>query len=205
MKHRETILKVALKAPVPGFFDYLVPRQSDRVPMAGQRVRVPFGRSSRVGVIAEIADHTDVPRDRLRHADEILDTAPLLDSELLHLLSWACTYYHHPPGDVFLAALPAALRKGAEVKTPVEIRWRVTDAGNGLDIEPLQKRAPVQAKIMAALLAAKEALAPEQLREINSSWQRICTQLQDKGYVEAITVNTETAAAPPTATAPDSI
>ena len=35
-----------------------------------------------------------------------------LTPELLELLQWTASYYHHAPGEVFAAALPAALRAG---------------------------------------------------------------------------------------------
>ena len=38
--------------------------------------------------------------------------SPLFAPELLELLQWTSSYYHHPPGEVIAAALPAALRVG---------------------------------------------------------------------------------------------
>ncbi|MEZ5477560.1 MAG: hypothetical protein R3E95_08780 [Thiolinea sp.] len=43
---------------------------------------------------------------------KVLDTQPLFDAVTLQLLSWAASYYHHPPGEVVFAALPVALRNG---------------------------------------------------------------------------------------------
>ena len=49
----ETVLQVALPLPLPREFDYRPPPGSLPQPdWVGRRVRVPFGRQERVGVVA---------------------------------------------------------------------------------------------------------------------------------------------------------
>jgi len=108
----QCILRVALPGPLRGFFDYLPPADAD--PGAcepGRRVLVPFGRSSRIGVIVACPRETGIPQERLKAAEAILDQAALLDRQHLEFLQWSAGYYHHPAGEVIGAALPLRLRK----------------------------------------------------------------------------------------------
>ena len=108
----QSILRVALPGPLRGFFDYLPPADAD--PGAcepGRRVLVPFGRSSRIGVIVACPREPGIPQERLKAAEAILDQAALLDRQHLEFLQWSAGYYHHPAGEVIGAALPLRLRK----------------------------------------------------------------------------------------------
>ena len=114
------ILRIALDTPLRRLFDYLAPADvagADLIP--GKRIRVPFGRRRLTGMLMEVAERSAVPPHKLKPALEILDTEPLLDSNLLGFLEWAAEYYHHPIGEVIAAALPLSLRSGRPAE-PVE-------------------------------------------------------------------------------------
>ena len=87
------ILKVAIDAPLRHLFDYL-PHFNQPPPAPGCRVRVPFGRRGRVGLVVAHADHAEVPDSQLRHIHEAIDDEPLLGAPLLELLRRAADYYH---------------------------------------------------------------------------------------------------------------
>jgi primosomal protein N' (replication factor Y) len=106
----DPIWRVAVRSPVRGLFDYLAPAMETR-PAAGLRVRVPFGRASRIGILMETAPRPAVEAARLKRIDQVIDREPVLPDELLRLLRWAADYYHHPLGEVVLGALPGGLRK----------------------------------------------------------------------------------------------
>lgn len=100
---------VALPGPLSRLFSYRVP--DGLRPAPGVRVRVPFGRGQRVGVLWS-PDSVE-PEVSLKSVDALLDDAPLLDEALLACIAWAAGYYHYPLGEAVLAAFPPALRKGA--------------------------------------------------------------------------------------------
>ena len=58
------VLRVALDLPLHRLFDYSV--ESASAADIGLRVRVPFGRGERIGVIAEVADGSDWPVAQLK-------------------------------------------------------------------------------------------------------------------------------------------
>jgi primosomal protein N' (replication factor Y) len=109
------LLRVAVPAPLHRLFDYLPPKQATpQAYLPGMRVRVPFGRTHKIGVIIELAEQSDVPVEKLRTIAEILDEQPLLSPQDLAFLQWVAGYYHHPIGEVVVAALPLRLRKQAQ-------------------------------------------------------------------------------------------
>ena len=105
------VLQVAINAPLSRLFDYLPPADgksgTKELLEPGSRVIVPFGRQQQTGVIVAHADHSDLPRSRLRRAISALDPAPLFGAADLWLLRFASDYYHHSIGEVVAAALPA--------------------------------------------------------------------------------------------------
>jgi primosomal protein N' (replication factor Y) len=123
-----TILRVAVPVPLADTFDYAWEGEGP-APAPGCRVRVPFGRSRRIGVIMGAAAESDVPLARLKAVLAVLDDAPIVGTELLETLRWAADYYHHPIGEVVRHAVPGLLRKGRAALPPVERVWRLTPAG----------------------------------------------------------------------------
>ena len=115
--------RVAVPSPLRRAFDYLPPKVDALAAQPGTRIRIPFGARKVTGVILDIVTETDVPPAKLRHADSVLDAAPLFSPELLALLRWAADYYQCPIGEVFAAALPARLRAGESIEAAQE-RWR---------------------------------------------------------------------------------
>ncbi len=182
------ILQVAINAPVMVPFDYLLPEKTGPEPRPGQRVRVPLGKNgSRVGVLIGTRQSSPVPMHRLRRALEIMDSEPVLDSDLMALLSWAAGYYQHPPGEVFAAALPVALRQGkaATGTEPADagLSWVITAAGRAVDIVALRKKAPAQAQILEQAGQKADGLSKGELRKITAAWSRVTNILLDRGWL----------------------
>lgn len=189
MRKPGVILQVAINTPLNQLFDYRAP-DGDTAAQPGQRVRVPFGKREQVGIVVAVTDSTDIPADRLRAATEILDPAPLLDRELLQLLQWSAGYYQQAPGEAFAAALPALLRRGDPAIPAQRSLWSATPAGHAVNLDELAVRAPVQARLLAALRSADQ-LDAAVLGSLHDSWRRILATLAEKSWVHAITVALE--------------
>ncbi len=184
MADAASILQVALDTPLMRLFDYLPPIGAGPRPQAGQRVRVPFGRSERIGVIAALAAGSELPRNKLRRVTAVLDAEPLLDEPLRALVDWTASYYHHPIGEVYAAALPRLLRQGRDRAQP-EQRWFASAEGLSCELDTLMRRAPVQARILAALRESERGLAPGELDLGRDSWRRGIRALQEKHLAES--------------------
>jgi primosomal protein N' (replication factor Y) len=116
------ILRLALPTPLRRLFDYLPPQGHDNTAfILGARVKVPFGSRTLVGILIEVDTQTTVTPEKLKRADEVLDDAPILTSDIYALCEWAAGYYHYPLGEVLASALPVALRKGKSAVTKKKI------------------------------------------------------------------------------------
>jgi primosomal protein N' (replication factor Y) len=176
------ILAVAIDAPLRRLFDYRAPAQTDAAELRpGQRVWVPFGRRKAVGVIVELRDQTDVPAARLKSALAIIDDEPVLDPVLLDLLRWSAEYYRHPPGEVIAAALPVALRSGADANATAE-RWTLSTAAHTGSAEPIGARAS-KLRAVADLLAAQGSAGAAELAALSTRWRDHVRELEKRGWV----------------------
>jgi primosomal protein N' (replication factor Y) (superfamily II helicase) len=188
----ETIICVVVDAPVAHGFDYLLPTGVDAARLTpGVRVRVPFGRRERVGVLVAVQEGSRQPAGKLRRAYAVLDEVPVLDGEMLALLTWTASYYQHPLGQVIAAALPVALRAGADARA-TEVRWRATVAGAGIDLETLRRRAARQADVLARVRGAPEGLTARTLAESGGASVRpALAALAEKGWVERAVIDAQ--------------
>ncbi len=115
----QKLISVALDLPISKLFDYYSNNSNARV---GSRVKVPFGASTRIGLIVEI-NKLETKKDtyKVKSIHELLDEIPILSSELLKTSKWAAAYYHYPIGQVLFNSMSPIHRKGkAEPKKRVK-------------------------------------------------------------------------------------
>jgi primosomal protein N' (replication factor Y) len=191
------LVRVAIPVPLTEAFDYVVAPAAP-VPRPGARVRVPFGRGERIGIVVEHPQTTTLPRVKLKEVVAVLDAEPAIGPELLGTLRWAADYYHHPLGAVLSHALPALLRDGRPIDEPPEPCWRLTTLGRDLDLDRLARRARREAQAIAALragAATRNALAEHSVAKATID------RLAAKGLIEAAPPNAPPSArrSPPTA------
>jgi primosomal protein N' (replication factor Y) len=101
-------MRVALDVPLATLFDYAIP--DDLAIGAGDRVVVPFGTRSRVGVAVEEAGASAIPEAKLKPVSRVLDDAPRLSAHWLELMRFLAAYYQRPLGETVIGALPPRLR-----------------------------------------------------------------------------------------------
>ncbi len=180
----DLVLRIAVSAPLHSIFDYLPPRGVDGAGLKpGVRLRVPFGRGERMGLLLEQVADSRLERGRLKRVLEVIDREPLLGSEDLYLLKWAASYYQHPLGEVMNAALPTRLRKGRPVAGPERPGWRLTPLG----LEQLPghlARAPRQADILEALREASGGLSQEAIYACCGECRAVLRTLEKKGWLQ---------------------
>jgi primosomal protein N' (replication factor Y) len=188
------IFRVALDTPLRRLFDYLPPADSPAPVYVGARVRVPFGRQRRIGVIAAAADTSEVPAARLKPILEVLDANPVIEVGLQQLLNWGAEYYHHPLGEVLASALPRALRLGGSALAREE-RWLLTETGAAATAAGEPRRAPRQRALLALLRERGEASAAV-LDEHLGTWRDAARALAARGCISSIEVELARTPAP---------
>jgi primosomal protein N' (replication factor Y) len=164
------ILRLAVDVPLRRLFDYRPPPgvAASSLP-PGVRLWVPFGRRRVVGILVETRETSDVPAAKLRAAIAVIDEEPILDPPLLELLRWSADYYHHPPGEVMAAALPAPLRAGTSAQG-VEERWALTAAARAGELPPLSPRAE-RLRELVEILGAHAATDAAALAARSPRWR----------------------------------
>ena len=146
----DAILRLALPSPLRRLFDYRAPAGVLRAQLhPGMRLRVPFGRREMIGILVEVADHSEVPAEKLKPALALLDPTPPLPPALFKLCLWTAQYYQHSLGDTLSWALPVLLRQGELAEARQERFWSIAP-GARLD-DPRIARAPRQREALATL------------------------------------------------------
>ena len=187
------ILHIAVPSPLPQGFDYLPPKSlsSSLNIQPGMRARIPFGRSQTVGTIIDIKTHSDVDKSKLKHANTILDEAPVLPQDILNLGVWASRYYHYPIGEVFDSILPPALRQGKPAQLACEVLWQLTDEGRAVELDSL-KRAPRQQQLLGLFLQHEQGIADNLFLSQFAELRPTLTTLEKKSWL----IKTEIAPSP---------
>lgn len=179
------IARLAIATPLRRLFDYLPPKGEHPALQPGMRVKVPFGRQQKIGLVISLHETSDVSANKLRTISEVIDEQPLLEADHLSWLDWINNYYHHSLGDTVFSALPTLLRQGNPAETKTISLWHLTDAGRELSIEQL-KRAPKQASLLTVLQAHPDGQSSAQLDEKVEAWRPSMKKLVEKGWVEEL-------------------
>ncbi len=117
-----------LPVPLYGLFTYAIPPQMEGVAQRGMRALVPFGRNkNHVGIIARIHDQKPEGYE-VKELAQLLDAQPILLDSQLRLWDWIADYYMSPIGEVYKAAMPAALKVEEGYKPKTETYIRLTQA-----------------------------------------------------------------------------
>ncbi|MEY2357111.1 primosomal protein N' [Lysinibacillus capsici] len=91
-------------------FDYQVPVEWISVIELGSRVKVPFGPRNVLGFVVGLKKETDVPLNKLKAINQILDMEPVLTEEMLRMAKWLKNNTICYEIDALQVMLPSALR-----------------------------------------------------------------------------------------------
>ena len=132
--------------PVRKSFHYLPPKSFPEDTRPGCRIKVPFGNKTLTGILIDYSSKTITDEAKLKRAEELLDSSPILPKGVFELCVWARQYYHHPVGEVLAAAIPSLLRKGHSSIMEIE-QFFLTMEGQNLEADSL-RNAPRQKEVI---------------------------------------------------------
>jgi primosomal protein N' (replication factor Y) len=167
-------LDIAVPTPLRRSFHYLPPPDFPANIQPGSRIRVPFRNKKVTGILLGYVDSITTDKHKIKPAEELLDTAPIVPETLCKLCIWAADYYHHPIGEVFAAALPNLLRRG---DSPEDLQFVLTARGRETELKP---RAHRQRAMIDLLSQNPQGLSRDELGEFSSA---IIHSLIDKELV----------------------
>lgn len=183
MNATSKVVAVAVPAPLYQTYDYqLAPQdpgkndQQER--LIGRRVAVEFGHRGLIGIIVEVREEAHHDQSALKTAQLFKDEEPVFSKDMLATLLWASTYYCHPLGECFHAALPSMARKKATLPTLRVRKWHRTP-------KPFEGRANAthQKQILDLVASHRDGIWEDALRLIKASPGQL-KLLEQKGYLE---------------------
>lgn len=176
------LVRVALPVPLARYFDYLLPPNLPTESVVkGARIVVPFGSQSKIGVVVGFPLESDVPPEKLKTVQSLLDSQPLFDDEIWQLLNWAAEYYHAPFGEVLQSALPVKLRQGDSPERTAPTLFQLTEQGkNALASGGLKGAKKQQALLLE--LSANANFFEKHTACSPAVWKA----LLDKQYIQAV-------------------
>jgi len=189
MTRRPQIARVAIPVPLHKTFDYRVPAHLSNL-KSGSRVRVPFGKASKIGLVLTLGNSSDISHSKLREIAQGIDEEPVMSERQMALLTWASDYYHYPIGEVFAAVVPAVIRQGKPSQLQAVHLWSLTEKGRGVDLK-LLGRAVRQRRLLKIIQDARYPVSDSDIAALGvENWKQILKRLQDRGWVQS-SVDTE--------------
>jgi primosomal protein N' (replication factor Y) len=174
---------VSLPVPLDQPFTYSLPTTLRHRVQPGSRLIVPFGTRKLTGVILRC--HDDPPQVAARDALRLLDSEPVLGSELLALGRWIAGYYCAPLGEVLRGMLPlsAEIRRGKV--------WSLTDAGRDAARQLLFDSSPDDPVTQVLRMLEKRPLNAAYLAKTLPLAEKAIKSLERKGFIVAEQVETD--------------
>ena len=174
------IARVLLPIPTDHPFDFSVPGQLQTEIAVGKRVMVRFHGREAVGLVSELAEHSEHPGA----LEPVLSVkpGPSLTPRALSFCLDTAAYYMSPPGPFVNRILPRTL----SVKRRRLLRTVGGLAQVAANIQSLSKRAPRQAEVLRFLLAAGGPVAETELKRSLKTSASVINRLLELGFVEEV-------------------
>ncbi len=174
-------VRVAVPVHLYDTFDYTLTKAQYERAQVGSRVAISFGRQNLIGIITEKVDPQEsfTGHFQLKAISELLDDEPILDEQVLNLLTWSAQYYQFPIGEVMQTALPALLRQGKPMDVLFHL-WKIIPCDNA---EALLKRL-IKQQDAYQILKLHPAGTTENILNLSGVETATLKALQKKGLVD---------------------
>ncbi len=121
------VANVVFGLPINKVFNYYLPDGVENSPL-GVRVRAPFNNKEEIGYLIGVEE---IQMQGLKKIVEIIDKEPILDKDILELISWMAKHYFSSQGECIEASIPPLLRKGrSSIKPRLEYEIKPDESFN---------------------------------------------------------------------------
>lgn len=174
-------VRVAVPVHLYDTFDYTLTKAQYERAQVGSRVAISFGRQNLIGIITEKVDPQEsfTGHFQLKAISELLDDEPILDEQVLNLLTWSAQYYQFPIGEVMQTALPALLRQGKPMDVLFHL-WKIIPCDNA---EALLKRS-IKQQDAYQILKLHPTGTTENILNLSGVETATLKALQKKGLID---------------------
>ncbi|OUC60348.1 primosomal protein N` [Acinetobacter seifertii] len=174
-------VRVAVPVHLYDTFDYTLTKAQYERAQVGSRVAISFGRQNLIGIITEKVDPQEsfTGTFQLKAISELLDDEPILDEQVLNLLTWSAQYYQFPIGEVMQTALPALLRQGKPMDVLFHL-WKIIPCDN---VEALLKRS-IKQQDAYQILKLHPTGTTENILNLSGVETATLKALQKKGLID---------------------
>ena len=160
---------------------YAVPPACQADLKVGSLVRIPLRRRSELGVITRFGTDQEVPPGKLKMLFEIVQPYPVMPPDLMQLFRWCQQYYSATPEAILEAMIPAAIRKGMQVKTRRYLSEGKAPTAD--ELVALEKRAPKQAQLLRFIRQQSKPFARADVLKRMKISASTCDGLVSKGLL----------------------
>ncbi|MEO8576268.1 MAG: primosomal protein N' [Gemmatimonadales bacterium] len=178
------LIEVAIPVPLFQTFTYELNPESDRIPVAGSRVVVPFRNRKEIGICLGSASGNAVKK--VKRVIEVPDDAPVMSPDMIALCRWMADYYVVPIGLALRSALPASLT-GAAQPQPTRKTHRVVRLREDLPTltqrDKAFSRAPQQRAVFEMLESLGGSSTVEHLMQQLSFSSPVLKSLEKRGLI----------------------
>ncbi|MDO8500664.1 MAG: primosomal protein N' [Gemmatimonadaceae bacterium] len=180
------LVEVALPVPLFQTFTYELNPESERIPLAGSRVVVPFRNRKEIGICLGPADPASLPK-KVKRIIEVPDDTPALSESMIALCRWMADYYVVPFGLALRTALPASLTGAAQPrpsrKTHRVVRLR-EDLPTLMHRDKAFARAPQQRAVFEMLESLGGTSTLEHLLQQLAFSPSVLKSLEKRGLIQ---------------------
>lgn len=163
-------------------FSYRIPEHlKDKVDV-GVRVRIPFGKTMRIGYVIEITDMPGFDEDKIRDIDGIVEGSISIDERMIKLAYWMKTNYGSTINRALKTVIP--VKKAVKPADKKTVRLLISEKeAISLSREYAGKRMTAQARILEALSECGVTEYSLLTGKLNVSVSSI-KSLEEKGLIE---------------------
>ncbi len=165
-----------------GAFTYEIPDALVGRLIPGQRLLVPFGRTTALAFY--LGPASVAPKGgKLRQIERELETEPALPADVMALLRFASKHYRYPLGETIRVALPPGLAEPIDLPEDQPEMEKFVQAMPGAEQAVASRRAPAQAAAMAYLLAVGGRAALAEIAHAIPGSRESLRKLAERGVV----------------------
>jgi len=165
-------------------FHYIIPPELRERVQVGMRVQVPFGTSNRMveGYVVRLDTAADVPDDKIKAIDKVLDDYPVLPQSMIPLIGWMKEEYHCLSIEAIRCMIPPGLR--ANVKKKAQKLVFLNDHGDVVEerIDHIARKSKHMADVLR-LLAQQDGIPLEEVRAVTGAPLSSIKSLEKRGWI----------------------